>query len=245
MGWSKHTTLEIKPSGRFHQAVWSEEPTVFAAAVDHERDRPATRPPWSWPPLSAHWNFPDREDTRGFVNVFTFTNAESVELYQNGDLLGEQRSDEYEARPMEWYVPYESGTLRAVAKNGGEVVDDHELTTAGEPVRVELEADREVIAADGRDLVYVRATVTDEDGVRVPRADHEIRISVSGSGELAGIDNGDLESDESWVGETRSAYRGSCLVVVRADRVPGSLVIEARSEKIDGDSVTVAVENPG
>ncbi len=236
------TTGAIKPAGRFHQAAWSDEPTVFAAAVDHERERPACRPAWSGPPLSAHWNFPDREDSQGFVNVYTFTNAESVELHQNGEYLGEQRADDFGPRPIEWYVPYEAGTLRAVAKEDGEVVAEHELETAGEPARVELDADRETLAADGRDLVYVEATVTDEDGVRVPRADHEVRFSVSGAGEIAGVDNGDLDSDESWVGETRSAYHGTCVAVVRAAREDGTVEIAAEADGLGGDDVTVSVE---
>ncbi|WP_276257099.1 glycoside hydrolase family 2 TIM barrel-domain containing protein [Halomontanus rarus] len=246
-GWSTglvDTTGAIKPVGRFHQAAWSEEPTVFAAAVDHERERPACRPEWSGPPLSAHWNFPDREDSQGFVNVYTFTNAESVDLYQNDELLGTQRADDFGPRPIEWYVPYEAGTLRAVAKDDdGEVVAEHELKTAGEPARIELEADRETIAADGRDLVYVRATVTDDDGVRVPRADHEVRFDVSGAGEIAGVDNGDLDSDESWVGDTRSAYRGTCIAVVRADRDGGRLEIEADADGLTEDCVGVTVED--
>ncbi|MFC4551145.1 MULTISPECIES: glycoside hydrolase family 2 TIM barrel-domain containing protein [Halorussus] len=244
-GWSAglvDTTGAIKPSGRFHQAAWSDEPTVFAAAVDHERDRPAARAPWSWPPLSAHWNFPDRTDSRGFVNVFTFTNADSVELLQNGESLGTQRAEDFGPRPVEWYVPYEAGTLRAVATEDGEVVAEHELRTAGEPARIELDADRETIAADGRDLVYVEATVTDDGGVRVPRANHEIRFDVSGAGEIAGVDNGDLDSDESWVGDTRSAYHGTCIAVVRADREGDTVEVEVTADGLSGDSVTVAVE---
>jgi len=232
----------IKPAGRFHQAAWSDEPTVFAAAVDHDRERPACRPAWSGPPLSAHWNFPDREDSQGFVNVYTFTNAESVELYQNDESLGTQRADDG-PRPMEWWVPYEPGTLRAVAKADGEVVAQHELHTAGEPARVELDADREAIAADGRDLVYVEATVTDEVGARVPRADHEVNFEVSGAGEIAGVDNGNLDSDEPWVGDARSAYRGSCVVVVRAPREAGTVEIEAAADGLAGDSVSVTVSD--
>jgi len=239
------TTGAIKPSGRFHQAAWSEEPVVFAAAVDHDRERPACRPAWSGPPLSEHWNFPDRADSQGFVNVYTYTNAETVELYQNDECLGAQHADDYGARPIEWYVPYESGTLRAVAKEDGEVVAEHELATAGEPAALELTADRETLAADGRDLVYVEATVVDDEGVRVPRADHEVDFSVSGAGELAGVDNGNLDSDEPWVGESRSAYHGTCIAVVRADREGGRVEVDAEADGLGGDGVTLPVGADG
>jgi beta-galactosidase len=243
-GWAGgliDTTGAIKPEGRFHQSVWADEPMVFAAAVDHERERPAVRPAWSWPPLSEHWNFEGREDTRGFVNVYTFTNAETVEIYQNGELLGTQHSEDYDARPMEWDIPYEPGELRAVAKEGGETVAEHTLETAGEPSGIELEADRETLAADGRDLVYARATVTDEDGNRVPRVDHTVDFTAAGAGDIAGVDNGNLDSDEPWIGEERSAFHGDCIAVVQADREGGSLEIEAEVEDLGADSVTLAV----
>jgi len=237
------TTGEPKPFSGFHRAAWSADPVLEVAAVDPERERPAARSQWSWPALSAHWTFPDRADSQSFVNVFTFTNADRVTLYQNDEYLGEQDSAEYESRPMEWYVPYESGTLRAVAEVDSEVVAERELETAGEAAGVELSVDRDAIDADGRDLTYVEATVVDDDGVRVPRATHEVAFDVSGQGEIAGVDNGDLDSDESWVGDSRSAYHGRCIAIVQADRESGVVEVSAEAEGLNGDSLTVSVED--
>lgn len=115
----------------------------------------------------------------------TFTNAETVTLYQNDEVIRVQHLADNPDKMIEWYVPYEPGTLRAVAETDGEVVATHELQTAGEPARVELDPDREAITADGQDLVYVDARIVD-DGVVVPRTDHEVECSVSGAGDLAG-----------------------------------------------------------
>jgi len=243
-GWAAGlltTTDRVKPAARFHQAAWSDEPVVFAAALDRKRPRPDARSRWSWPPLSAHWTFPDRTGGREFVTVYTFTNAEAVTLFQNGEPVGTRRADDVGTAHLTWDVPYEPGTLRAVAREGGDVVAEHELETAGEAARVELDADRERLAADGRDLVYVTATVTDDEGVRVPRADHEVRFDVTGPADLAGVDNGNLDSDEPWVGDARSAYRGTCTAVVRAGRQSGSLSVAAAADGLAGDEVTVAV----
>ncbi|WP_415382878.1 glycoside hydrolase family 2 TIM barrel-domain containing protein [Halosimplex sp. TS25] len=243
-GWATgliDTTGAPKPETGFHESVWSDEPMVQIAAFDPDRDRPAGRPNWSWPAVSEHWTFPGREGSRDFVHLVTFTNAETVELYCNGEWMGERDLADTSDRMIEWYVPYEAGTLRAVAKEDGEVVAEHELETAGEPARVELDADRETIAADGRDLVYVEATVTDDEGVRVPRADDLIRFSASGAGDIVGVDNGDLDSDEPYVAESRSAYHGTCVAVVQADRDGGPLEIAAEADGLDGDSVRLAV----
>jgi beta-galactosidase len=87
----------------------------------------------------------------------------------------------------------------------------------------------------------VEATVVDDSGVRVPRGDHEVRFSVTGPAEIAGVDNGDLDSDEPWVGDTRSAYHGSCIAVVRAGRESGTVEVRAGADGLESDSVTVTV----
>ncbi|CCQ34004.1 beta-galactosidase protein [Halorhabdus tiamatea SARL4B] len=233
-----------KPPAAFHRSVWSDEPMVEIAAFDPDRERAPARPAWSWPALSAHWTFPDREDSRGFVHVVTFTNAERVTLYQNDETIGVQHLADNPDHMIEWYVPYEPGTLRAVAETDGEVVATHELETAGEPARVDLDPDREAITADGQDLVYVDARIVDDDGVVVPRADHEIEFSVSGAGDLAGIDNGDLASDESYTGSRRSASHGTALAIVQADRESGEVTITADVDELENDEVTVPVRPP-
>ncbi|WEL18591.1 Beta-galactosidase, glycosyl hydrolase family 2 [Halorhabdus sp. SVX81] len=233
-----------KPPAAFHRSVWSDEPMVEIAAFDPDRERAPARPAWSWPALSAHWTFPDREDSRGFVHVVTFTNAETVTLYQNDERLGVQHLADNPDHMIEWYVPYEPGTLRAVAETDGEVVATHELQTAGEPARVDLDPDREAITADGQDLVYVDARIVDDEGVVVPRADHEIEFSVNGAGNLAGVDNGDLASNESYTDSRRSAYHGTALAIGQAGRESGEVTITADVEGLEGDKVTIPVQAP-
>ncbi|MFB6150726.1 MAG: glycoside hydrolase family 2 TIM barrel-domain containing protein, partial [Haloarculaceae archaeon] len=243
-GWATgmfDTCAVPKPETGFHESVWSDEPMVQIAAEDRDRERPDGRPSWSWPALGEHWTFPDREDKRDFVHVFTFTNAETVDLYLNDEWLGAQDLADNPDGMIEWYVPYESGTLRAEATEDGEVVATHELETAGEPDRVELDLDREALAADGRDLVYAEATVVDEDGTRVPRASHEVDFDVAGAGEIAGVDNGDLDSDEPFVGSSRSAFHGTCFAVVQAARDAGEVEIAAATDGLDGDRASIPV----
>lgn len=218
---------------------------VQIAAFDPDRERPAGKANWRWPAVSEHWNSLDREDSGGFVHLVTFTNCATVELYLNGEWLGDQDLVDNPDRMIEWYV-YEAGTLRAVATDeDGEVVAERELETAGEPARIELEADREIIAADGRDLVYVEAAVVDEDGVRVPRADHEVRFDATGPGGIVGVDNGDLDSNEPFVAKKRSTYHGTCFAVVQADRETGEIEITAETTQdgLDGDTVSIDVSD--
>jgi beta-galactosidase len=107
----------------------------------------------------------------------------------------------------------------------------------------EVTVDRDAIRADGRDLAYVEATVVDDEGIRVPRATHEVTFDVSGAGELVGVDNGNLDSDESWVGDSRSAFYGRCIAVLQAGYETGEVAISAASAGLGSDGLTVTVED--
>jgi len=78
-----------------------------------------------------------------------------------------------------------AGTLSGVAKNKGKVVASYELRTAGKPARVVLAADRNVLAPVWDDVVYVTATVVDENGVLVPGAGDLITFTTTGPGVVA------------------------------------------------------------
>ena len=60
---------------------------------------------------------------------------------------------------------YEPGTLKVVAYDEqGNMVAEKEVRTAGKPHRLVLEADRNVIQADGKDLSFVTVYVVDRNG---------------------------------------------------------------------------------
>src|SRR5256885_14715274 len=79
-----------------------------------------------------------------------------------------------------WRVSYAPGTLRAVARKGGQVMATQEVKTAGPPARVALAPDRARLHADGNDLSFVTVTVLDRAGVAVPTADQGIPVPPAG-----------------------------------------------------------------
>ena len=69
--------------------------------------------------LLPHWNWPG--EFRGKeIPVWCYTNAESVELFLNGRSVGVRDWSGTSELHLTWQVPYEPGTLRAVAKAGRE-----------------------------------------------------------------------------------------------------------------------------
>jgi beta-galactosidase len=148
-------------------------------------------------------------------NVEVYSNCEEVELLLNGKSLGSKPHPADDAARV-WNVPFEPGTIRAVGKNKGKIVATHELRTAGKPARIVLAADRSKLASSWDDVVYVTASVVDENGVLVPNADQLVAFRATGPGVIAAVDSGSNASHEPFQASERHAYQGQCLAIVKA-----------------------------
>jgi beta-galactosidase len=118
---------------------------------------------------------------------------------------------------------------------------EKEIRTANEPATIELVPDREKILADGRDLSFITVRVLDKDGNLCPRAANLIEFRVSGSGRIAGVDNGYQASLESFKADHRKAFNGMCLLIVQAAKKKGKIEIEALSEGLASARVNIRV----
>ena len=145
---------------------------------------------------------------------------------------------------LEWTVPWASGTLRADCKVGSSVVASDQVKTAGTATRVALSADRSTITADGKDLVFITGDVQDASGVSVPSAENSVSFSVSGPGQLVGVDNGNPVDTSSYKGTSRKAFSGKVLAIVRSSGTAGSITITATSSGLTSDPVTVTARAP-
>ncbi len=141
---------------------------------------------------------PNDFDTYDQAHVEVFSNCDEVELFLNGKSVGSKPRTADNASPRTWVITFEKGTLKAVAKNNGQVVAQQDITTAGKPAKIMLTVDKNSIENNWDDVVYVRATVTDENGNRCWSADNKIKFSLEGEGVITAVDNGDLNSAESY-----------------------------------------------
>jgi beta-galactosidase len=146
---------------------------------------------------------------------------------------------------LAWDVPYEPGVLRAVGRRGGEVVCVQEIATAGPAAQIRLAADREEIAADGRDIAHITVSILDAEGRPAPTADNLVNFDVEGEGRLIGVDNGDPASHEPFQTMQRKAFNGLCLAIVQAGKRAGTVRVTARAEGLTGDRVSIAMRATG
>jgi len=227
-----------RPVSFFQQSFWVEEPLVRIAVMHESLDTPRrTKNHWGWPKMASHWTLPGLEGET--VQVVTFTNCDSVELFLNGRSLGKKDLVDFQDGMIKWSVEYEPGLISAVARGPGRIVRLHELQTAGPPAAIRLLPDRPSIRADGLDLCHVEVNVVDPNGILVPDASHQIDFDLSGSARLLAVDNGDLASTEPYKADKRKAFSGRCLVILQSTGRPGRIRLAARSPALASAEVTI------
>jgi beta-galactosidase len=227
-----------KPQSYYRDILWSRGDRVYATVRMPAPEGQAVVPTvWSVHPTLASWTWPGREGQDLQVEVYAGT--ERVRLLLNDTVVGEQPTGREQQWKALFTVRYAPGTLKAVGLNGDRVVAESVLATAGPPAGLRLATDRASIDADGQDLAFVTVEAVDAQGRPQPTADQPVAFSLTGPGTIAAVGNGDATSDEPYVGTTRRLYNGRALVVVRAGRKAGSLLLKAETAGLQPASLTI------
>ena len=246
-GWNQGVfdlSLQPKPDAYFVKSMFTDEPTVHIGVIE----KSGGNIQWnginvSAGKLSENWNREAGEK----VSLYTYTNGDEVELFQNGKSLGvKKNSNDPKLRDrIKWdNIAYAPGTLVAVAKKNGKVVARHQIETTGEAVALKLVPDVETWHADGKDLMHVRIYAVDKKGRRVlnmkdAKAFDKLTFTVKGDANIVAVDNGNIASDELHIGKTqlektiqRNLFQGSALVILRAGNKPGKIELSVAGEKM-------------
>lgn len=183
--------------------------------------------------VASHWNF----NSGDVDTVFVYSNAEKVELYQNGKSLGKMAVNPNTYQAV-YLVDYKKGELTAKAFNKKETVATHTLKTAGEPKKLVL---REEWKSDGPEsdrLVFLTLEIRDEKGTRCPFAQNDITVDVSDAGELIGLDSGNQFSHELYKQNKRQAYEGRLLLTIRP-KGKGNISVQCRANGLESGAFTI------
>jgi beta-galactosidase len=182
-----------------------------------------------------HWNWKagDSVDVWAYYN-----NADEVELFLNGRSLGIKRKIGDDLH-IWWRVKYEPGIVKAISRKKGRIVLTKEIKTAGKPAKIILTADRRNIKADGSDLSFITATITDARGNIVPDANNLIRFEINGEGFIAGTDNGSETDLTSFKSSQRKAFNGLCLTIVQSKQKTGTIKLSATADGLQSSTVSI------
>ena len=137
--------------------------------------------------------------------------------------IGEQSTTKEQEYKATFTVPYASGLLKAVGIDGDKETESATLQTSCAVAKIKLTADRTEISANGQDLSFVIIELTDKDGIFQPNATNRLQFKIEGSGVIAGVDNADIKDVEQYVGNTRKAWHGRVLVVIKSTQNAGNI----------------------
>ena len=129
--------------------------------------------------------------------------------------------------------------FEAVARTNGKIVASHKIETAGAPKELKLIPDVENWKADGNDLMHVRILAVDHKGLRSPMANSKLMFDISGDADIIGVSNGDIASDELTVGNSRSLYNGSAMVILRSGKKSGKVKLKASGQRYKSKTITL------
>ncbi|HLO58661.1 MAG TPA: glycoside hydrolase family 2 TIM barrel-domain containing protein [Bacteroidales bacterium] len=195
---------------------------------------------WGWPDEYPHWNWNGNEDKP--LQVSVYTTGDEVKLMLNGREMGTQKVSPETKLTATFTVPYEPGELKAIAFSKGSEIAQKIFKTTGTPEAIKLTADRTDIKADRNDLAYVKIEIIDEFGQVVTDATKQVKITVSGDGEMAGSGNA-CPWDMKSVGKTTiSTFHGKALLIVRPFAKEGNISIKATSEGLQDTELQIQVK---
>lgn len=220
-----------KPSGYFRASLWSETPMCYIGTTPYKRD---TNGAWDT------WNYSDGQS----VHVVCYTNAAYAALFLNGKQVGEKTAYDMEDGIISWDVPYEAGTLKAVAYDeAGAEVAQYEIHTSYRPYSLRVTTDKTELSAG--QVAHLTVEILDDNGNVVKLGDNEITCTVSGSAKLLGLEGSNNTDMTNYSDNVHRAYRGRLLAYIQAVEGNASeeVVVNFSSPYLQGASVKLTVKN--
>jgi len=191
--------------------------------------------------ILPHWNW----NSGASVNVWAYSNTDSVELLVNGNSQGKQKMP---ARGhVAWKVTYQPGSIEGRAYDAsGRQVASKVIQTTGAPdsIKLDLDLGKNGLVADGQDVALVAVSIVDSQGRIVPVANNEVSFTVTGPGKLIGLGSGDPSSHEPDKATQRKAFNGLVRAIVQAGMESGSITLEASSLGLKSAQITINSRAP-
>jgi beta-galactosidase len=230
-----------RPQSYYRDVLWKKDQiSVFVTPAQPSFEENRERMSWSkwhWNDVVARWNWQGYENRPFKVTVYS--SCDEAELFINNRSLGRKKTDRSSEFKAEWEVPYQPGDLVAKGYTGKKQVNSAILGTAGEVTQIKLNADRTSIKADNNGLCYITVELCDDMGRMNPVAENLLKFKIEGPGKIVAVGNANPVSTESFQAEERKAWRGRCLVIVKAENKQGDIVLNASSDGMKTASVTI------
>ena len=227
-----------KPISHYRSMLYNNSEKLYMAVREPAPEPLEIKETWwsVWPTWES-WTWPDFEGKT--VQVEVYSKYPKVKLYLNNKLIGEQATTREQQFKATFAVPYSSGQLKAVGLDNGKEMESTMLKTSGDAAKIKLVADRKEILANGQDLSYIIVEITDKDGIVQPNAANRIHFKIDGPGIIAGVDNADMKDTDPYTGNTRKAWKGRALVVIKSTHDTGNIKLTVTSPILEETAINI------
>ncbi|WP_428232806.1 glycoside hydrolase family 2 TIM barrel-domain containing protein [Flavobacterium sp.] len=227
-----------KPISHYRSMLYNNNEKLYMAVREPEPEPLEIKTTtWSVWPTWESWTWPGFEGKT--IQVEVYSKYSKVRLYQNNKLIGEQSTTLDQQFKATFALPYSAGTLKAVGVENGKEIESTILQTAGDTTKIKLTADRREILANGQDLSYIMVEITDKDGIIQPNATNRLNFKIDGSGVIAGVDNANIKDVDSYVDNSRKAWKGKVLVVIKSTRDAGNIKLTVSSPTLEETVINI------
>ena len=216
-------TGKITAEAYFQQVVWRlrKEPWIGVQPMNHAHDTPS-KSAWRFTNAIDSWTWHGYEGELATVEVYA--DAHAIRL-ESGTISQTRKLKDFRTT---FHIPYHPGTLTAVALDAfGKEVSRHSLISGGKQIHLTLKPEANTLAPNG--LCFVPIEFTDENGELLPYMEKPVTVKVEGEGVLQGLGSALCKTDESYLSDTFTSYRGRLLAAIRANNT-GKIKITASSE---------------
>ena len=138
---------------------------------------------------------------------------------------------------------YEPGTVKVVAYDEkGNVAATQEMKTAGKPAKIILEADRNTIKADGKDISFINVKIVDAQGNFCPTQTDEITVKVTGAGKFISMANGNAADLTPFQSSKMKLFSGQLTALVQSLETAGTITVEVSAKGVKSGKIAISVK---
>lgn len=180
--------------------------------------------------IATYWN------EKSPLDVKVYSNCEEVALYLNEVLIGKQKplinsnSDALKHAPFVFHFDqFQKGTLRAEGFIEGKKVTETTVKSPEKATKIQLSYDLSSVEINKNnpDVVFVYATITDENGTLIPDTTNFVTFTLeSGNAELIGQNPAQAEA-------------GIATIVLRTTSFKKAIKITATSDNLKEDQIKI------
>ena len=216
------------PASYYREIVYGLRNTPYIAVLSPEKyGKNRTLLPWAWSDAVSSWSWAGYDGKP--VKVEVYSDADEVDLLVNGRSIGKAAAGEANSFKAEFDIVYEPGEITAIAYRDGEESGRTFLKSADSTVHLKVEADREKIEANDKDLAFITIEFVDEKGILMPLADRKVSVKVEGAGILQGLGSANPRPDGNFFDAECTTFNGRALAVVRPE-AKGSIEVIVEAE---------------